>query len=906
MNTKMKIISFSIATIMLSACAGGGGGSGTNSNTSPNTGTSPHAGTGSSNTTNQVGQNNSTMGVTSNNTSIDDVNRHNANLKQHHVSVEKQNANAAANSARSGDGASVILTDTGINKDAFSGLHQANIADTMTTKNGEVPTHDNNKFSHGAMMAKIMYDTAPNVRIKPADFSDAAALTDVVLSAYRAEAQNAQNKTKTIVLNNSYGADIFENPEYYYTDDANKLHQQLTKETNGKTGLFVISTGNKGVQNASITAQMPNIVPALKSNYIVVTGVDDKGNQVHNYCGVTKDYCIAAPAIAKVQMGNGRYGKSNGTSNAAAFVSATAAQVASNFDWANASQVKDMIFTTATAKGDSNRYGVGVINPEKALHGYGRFDNTVTLNVDGMKNAYYFDNDISGNGGLVKIGNKRLVLNGNNTYTGNTTVNAGDLMVNGKNVSNFTVNQGAQLTIGDNTHGISTGNVVNRGILSSETLADVTINGNLTTSGTIRKFIGSTINVTGNTSIQGGTLDVTGVAKQYVTRSGKRENLIVSQNVNGSFNNIVKSGNNLVNTQITQDSRGIYADVQRNTVGDAIRKDNAALIHSMSGDIKLFEDTLTVIDTKINNNQQVSVKEQGFIDLLLQTHLPVSYELFRNSIGTNVRNQENIARSMLVNAQNGLLNGSGAWVNFIHNSPVYKTSGVKSNGNENGLSIGYTGNHSHGKWFVSATHNHSRLSENVDSVNKTVSGSSTGVDGGYMYHLKNMDVFTNIGIDRISLTNDGGKGYQYRVGTGVSKTFSFDKWSVTPMFGMYYSYSKLNDIVVSDNVFTDDNRYQLLVAKLGANGIYALSDKVYLTGNVSIQQDLMNKHHSSNVVAGNFISLSQNLKNETTGSINVGVMGKLHNGLSINAKVGFDKSNRWSNKSATFGVNWQF
>src|SRR6185312_1787617 len=53
----------------------------------------------------------------------------------------------------------------------------------------------------------------------------------------------------------------------------------------------------------------------------------------------------------------------------------------------------------------------------------------VIFNIGG--NLLTVSGDISGDGGLIKNGNSPMVLTGNNTYTGDTTINAGALRLGG-------------------------------------------------------------------------------------------------------------------------------------------------------------------------------------------------------------------------------------------------------------------------------------------------------------------------------------------------------------------------------------------------------------------------------------------------------------------------------------------
>lgn len=71
-------------------------------------------------------------------------------------------------------------------------------------------------------------------------------------------------------------------------------------------------------------------------------------------------------------------------------------------------------------------------------------DTTLTVNTNNPDTpTSEFDGTLSGNGNLVKDGDGVLVLNGDNTYLGETNVNGGKLIVNGNNSSSVHyVNQG--------------------------------------------------------------------------------------------------------------------------------------------------------------------------------------------------------------------------------------------------------------------------------------------------------------------------------------------------------------------------------------------------------------------------------------------------------------------------------
>lgn len=133
--------------------------------------------------------------------------------------------------------------------------------------------------------------------------------------------------------------------------------------------------------------------------------------------------------------------------------------------------------------GDSGTLGTGAVANEGTL----AFNRT-----DGMTAG----NAISGTGVLIKNGSGELVLTGNNSYTGNTTIAAGTL------------------TVGDGgTSGsLGTGAVVNNGVLAFNRSDAVAFNTAMSGTGSLVKNGSGTLTVqkmlsyTGGTTVNGGTL----------------------------------------------------------------------------------------------------------------------------------------------------------------------------------------------------------------------------------------------------------------------------------------------------------------------------------------------------------------------------------------------------------------
>ncbi len=391
------------------------------------------------------------------------------------------------------------------------------------------------------------------------------------------------------IINNSYGVSHMSDAEHVaqFNANANSLRFRKMDEHIRKDGtLFVFAAGNDGLTYGSYEGFLPYAYPKAQKGLIVAAGVESDGTiaKSSNRCGLMAQWCLSAPYQPGVLFKGRQYvdvldknmvirGSNDepllslgnrGTSLSAPLVSGTAALVLGRYPWMSNDNLRTTILTTAQdigAKGVDSVYGWGLLNAGKAVKGpaqfaFGMFD----ANVTGEDTVSFFENDISGNGGLNKTGDGRLILDGENTYTGVTNVMGGMLSVNKSITSD--VYSGSKFHLNDNARVKGNVQVDVNGFLFGGN--NSTIDGNLTftQNGNLFVQLGDVLNVTGKTEFgDTGGIWLGGVSKYYARPN---ERLITFLRSEGGIT--AKDG------QVQR----VYADsemVSRDKVGSSTGKD---------------------------------------------------------------------------------------------------------------------------------------------------------------------------------------------------------------------------------------------------------------------------------------------------------------------------------------------
>ncbi len=320
------------------------------------------------------------------------------------------------------------------------------------------PGYEESKNIHGSLVAEIVggrtMGIAPNVKILGASAGmscsngeDRCIKTDLDMYAKLydkgARIYNQSFGTESLSITNASKSNF---------SLLNSLNNFYEKKSTSDS-LFIWATGNQGKKEPQLEAGIPYLYPQMEKGWIAVTAIDSETGLISDYsnrCGVAKNWCISAVGDYTFNVRNVA---GSGTSFSAPVVTGVAVLVNQKYPWMNGDLLRQTILSTASDMGTAGTdevYGWGLVNAAKALKGPALFDKNLALDnhvqIKFEEITSVFENDISGNAGIIKEGSGILILSGKNTYTGENVINGGELRVTGEVASQVKINNGGIFT----------------------------------------------------------------------------------------------------------------------------------------------------------------------------------------------------------------------------------------------------------------------------------------------------------------------------------------------------------------------------------------------------------------------------------------------------------------------------
>ena len=509
----------------------------------------------------------------------------------------------------------------------------------------------------------------------------------------------------------------------------------------------VFSAGNSGYPNASVRSALPYFQPDLEGHWLAVSGLDKSNQQKYNQCGIAKYWCITTPG-AKVDstIPGGGYAIKSGTSMAAPHATGALALVMERYPYMNNQQALEVLLTTATqldgsiTDAPSTRIGWGVANLERAMRGPGQLLGVFDANL-GAGQSDVWSNDISDKaliqrqaedaaerstwqqtlkdkgwqngvsagasqqdqtdyavgtardsaaahriyeGSLIKSGAGRLMLTGDNTYRGPTTVNGGLLAVNGSLASAVTVNGSG--TLGGN------GRIAALTANAGGTVAPGNSIGTLHVSGDVTFVPGSTYAVelsptSSDQIIAGGTATISGATvslslensptllstQQVQSLLGHQYNILqAAGGIQGQFGAVLPNYV-FIGGSLDYAATGIQLSIERNattfaSVGQTSNQRSvAAAVEGLGAGNAVYESLL--LSPTANSAQQAFQQLSGEIYPALGSVLINDSRYLRDAVGERL-NEANGSPST------GWIKALGAWgkTDDSHDTAGYTTS----------------------------------------------------------------------------------------------------------------------------------------------------------------------------------------------------------------------------------------
>ena len=276
------------------------------------------------------------------------------------------------------------------NKKQYDNINlAASLSRGFSGKNASINIIDNFDSYHGHSVFEIAHNIASDANFSQTSIAkDANTLQsfDYIANAINTSgAHDIYNASWQILASESINAArAIYNPQgkiktyesaqdYMYNVTSYNFVTQIRNSAIDNDSIFVWAAGNESATESGALSALPLAFPELSGHFVNVVAVDNNNNLAwySNQCGITQNYCIAAPGSA---WNTDAEKHASGTSFAAPVVSGAIATIKEAFPYMKSEDITKLLFVTAKDLGDTgvdSVYGWGLLDMERATRPVG-------------------------------------------------------------------------------------------------------------------------------------------------------------------------------------------------------------------------------------------------------------------------------------------------------------------------------------------------------------------------------------------------------------------------------------------------------------------------------------------------------------------------------------------------------
>ena len=259
----------------------------------------------------------------------------------------------------------------------------------FTGKNASINIIDDFNTYHGHSVYEIAHNIASDANIVKTNIAtpdnslqtydyiansiNQSSAFDIYNASWQIPSSNTANAARAIYDTQNSTKTYAAAQEYMYNVSSYNFVTQIRNSAIDNDSIFVWAAGNESATESGALSALPLAFPELQGHFINVIAVDNNNNLAwySNQCGVTQNYCIAAPGSG---WDTDAADYASGTSFAAPVVSGAIATIKEAFPYMNSEKITQLLFVTARdlgATGIDSVYGWGLLDMEKATRPFG-------------------------------------------------------------------------------------------------------------------------------------------------------------------------------------------------------------------------------------------------------------------------------------------------------------------------------------------------------------------------------------------------------------------------------------------------------------------------------------------------------------------------------------------------------